>query len=439
MAKGKSTLFSKISGHFKNADNLTLRTRDGNIILEKYPKPSYTRSVAQDEQRTAYTNAVAAWHAASDEDREKYRPIARKRQITLYNAFISSKLIGELPEGTQIIQVDNTNNSDTLTDYQILLSISEDSQFFTDLSSDLVHVEIYDSDRKTALPFWIESSSSEEYNAKIWIKIPEIPASAQKKIYLIPCLGRTEHLSDFSETFTKEYGESNLVGLWHLDEGTGTTISDSSGNNNTGTTISALWQDYDGGQWAGRSDITFPAGDCLKSQGLDNRITVPHSTSLNFADEFTFEAWIKSGSDAWQTFYEKVISKTGLRICMIGEGRLSITGYDGSGSTRILNGTTFLHDLKWHHIAVTINKSIWKLYVDGTLEGTKDTEYDDTVLSSLTDLTIGANAYNSSQPLIGSMDEIRVYSRGLPAGEIKAHYERRKYTSPEPEISYSSS
>lgn len=439
MAKGKSTLFSKISGHFKHADNLTLRTRDDNIILEKYPKPSYTRSPAQDEQRTAYSNAVKAWHAATDEEKEVYRPAASRRQITLYNAFISSKLIGELPEGTTIIYIDNSGNSDNLTNYQIVLPIIADSQFFSDLNFDLNHIEIYDTNTESALPFWIESSSSSEFTARIWIKVPEIQASSRKKIYLIPNLERTEPLSDFSNTFAKEYGESNLAGLWHLDEGTGDSISDSSGENNTGTVGNAHWLEYDGGQWAGRSDIKFSTGACLEFKYESNNIIVPHSTSLDFAGTVSMEAWIKSSSETKQAIIEKYKSGGGFILYLYDSGIIGLEGYDGSGSRRTCVGTKVINDGNWHHIAATISKSIWKIYIDGALEKTLDTGYEETNLSNDSDVGIGTHILNSSLNLIGNIDEIRIYSRALPAGEIKAHYERRKYASPEPSISYISS
>jgi hypothetical protein len=35
---------------------------------------------------------------------------------------------------------------------------------------------------------------------------------------------------------------------------------------------------------------------------------------------------------------------------------------------------------------------------------------------------------------IGSIDEVRIYNRSLSPEEIKAHYERRKYISPEPNL-----
>lgn len=434
MAKGKSDLFSKLSGHFSKADNMTLRTRDDNIIIEKYPKPSYTRSPAQDEQRTLYSLAVKAWHAASDEEREEYRPIAKRKQITLYNAFISSKLIGELPEGAHIIRVDNIENSSNLTDYQILLSISSDSQFFSDLSFSLDHIEIYDTDKETALPFWVESSSSEEFTAKIWIKVPEIPASSRKKIYLIPNLERTEPLSDFSATFTKNYGESNLAGLWHLDEGTGTTISDSSGNNNTGTCTSPDWMSYDGGQWAGRSDISFPPGACLRIRYLNDYITIPHSTSLNLSDSFTVESWVKTSSKTKQTIIEKYASGGGFALYIYDSGVVSLNGFNGAGSYTQNTGTTDISDGNWHHIAASIDGGIWKIYIDGTLEKTLDTGYDESSISNSSEIAIGIHILSGSNLLVGEIDEIRVHTRVLPLLEIKAHYERRKYSFPEPAI-----
>ncbi|MFQ6120050.1 MAG: hypothetical protein ACE5KE_09210, partial [Methanosarcinales archaeon] len=61
--------------------------------------------------------------------------------------------------------------------------------------------------------------------------------------------------SDFDNTFTKDYGNSGLVALWHMDEGSGTIITDSSGNENDGILKNGTtFVGYDGGQWNNRSE-----------------------------------------------------------------------------------------------------------------------------------------------------------------------------------------
>ena len=73
---------------------------------------------------------------------------------------------------------------------------------------------------------------------------------------------------------------SGLVAYWKFDEGSGTTVADSSGNGNTGTLVNGpLWT-------AGR------VGNALFFDGIDDNVTVPDSTSLDLSSSFTLSAWV---------------------------------------------------------------------------------------------------------------------------------------------------
>ena len=65
-----------------------------------------------------------------------------------------------------------------------------------------------------------------------------------------------------------------------MDEGSGTTISDRSGNNNTGTlTNGPTWT---AGEYGG----------ALLFDGADDRVRVNDSNSLDLTTAATFEAWV---------------------------------------------------------------------------------------------------------------------------------------------------
>jgi len=72
-----------------------------------------------------------------------------------------------------------------------------------------------------------------------------------------------------------------LVGVWHFDEGSGTTAYDSSGRNNHGTL-------YYGPQW-----ITGVNNTGLNYDGIDDYVRVNYHSSLDITDEITIEAWMK--------------------------------------------------------------------------------------------------------------------------------------------------
>jgi len=109
-------------------------------------------------------------------------------------------------------------------------------------------VRFTDTDGASLLNFW-KNHFSDEDSADFWVRISNIPAMSTKMIYLYYSNDTASSASNFDNTFTKNFFESGLVGLWHMDEASGELIADESGNMNHGTLYnSPSWQTYDGGQ-----------------------------------------------------------------------------------------------------------------------------------------------------------------------------------------------
>jgi hypothetical protein len=81
-----------------------------------------------------------------------------------------------------------------------------------------------------------------------------------------------------------------LVAAYSFDEGSGSTVTDSSGNGNTGTVSGATWTG------AGKY------GGALSFNGTNARINVPNSASLQLSSGMTLEAWVNPStvSSAWR-------------------------------------------------------------------------------------------------------------------------------------------
>ena len=74
-----------------------------------------------------------------------------------------------------------------------------------------------------------------------------------------------------------------LVGLWHFDEGNGTTAADSSDYGNDGTIHGATW-------------TTGKPGSALKFDGNDDYVDCGNDPSLDIDEEITIMAWVKPNS-----------------------------------------------------------------------------------------------------------------------------------------------
>jgi hypothetical protein len=96
---------------------------------------------------------------------------------------------------------------------------------------------------------------------------------------------------------------------------------------------------------------------------------------------------------------------------------LSLPGYHKSDSTVSLD--------QWNHVAVTVDGSQIKIYINGTLDKTIDST-GDIITNSYYDLGIAATAAVEGvfeDFFHGLIDEVRIYNRALSATEVQEHYQ----------------
>ena len=82
---------------------------------------------------------------------------------------------------------------------------------------------------------------------------------------------------------------ATLVAAYAFNEGTGTTVYDSSGNGNNGTITNATWT------------TSGKYGDALVFNGTNALVTIPDSTLLHLTTGMTLEAWVNPSTvtSAW--------------------------------------------------------------------------------------------------------------------------------------------
>ncbi|MFH1259444.1 MAG: DUF2341 domain-containing protein [Elusimicrobiota bacterium] len=298
-------------------------------------------------------------------------------------------------------------------------------------------VRFTDNDGDTELSYWRESvtGSSPDRSAIFWVKVKD-NLDANQNIYIYYGNSSTTTTGNFDNVFTKDYGESGLAGLWHLDEGGGTTAVDSSGNNNTGTlTNGPVWQASDGGQWDSRSDVKFSTGSALSFNG-SNYVNIPDAPSLDLGTgNFTFELWIKTTQDvSGEVSYLGRYAGSGdvsVHLEGDGPGKASFGARDSAG-TWVNSGlsSTTINDNNWHYLVGVKEGNTAYIYVDGVMEnsgsGTLTGDFNSSVSYRISGRSIaGFNA-------IGYIDETKIYTRALSAEEVYRHYIRSKYASPAP-------
>jgi len=99
-----------------------------------------------------------------------------------------------------LVTIDNTANPNNLTDYQILVDLTGNTQYFEDAGENPLSTYFTDL-AGSELPFWREVFDPVNKIAKFWVKVPFIPANDKAQIKMIVDKSRTVDTSDPYATF----------------------------------------------------------------------------------------------------------------------------------------------------------------------------------------------------------------------------------------------
>ncbi len=109
----------------------------------------------------------------------------KPERITTSTKTERENLAGPMPGWSyrRQITISNTSTSNTLRDYQVLITLDTASLISTGkMQNNGADIRFTDSDGTTLLSYWIESGINTP-STKIWVKVPNIPASSTKTIY----------------------------------------------------------------------------------------------------------------------------------------------------------------------------------------------------------------------------------------------------------------
>ena len=103
-----------------------------------------------------------------------------------------------------MIEIDNTGNASALTDYQVMMTINTQALIAANkLESDgrdLRFTETQDDDT-TLMDYWFEAGTLNTTATNVWVKVPTIPASSVKTVYMYYGNAAAAAASDGSSTF----------------------------------------------------------------------------------------------------------------------------------------------------------------------------------------------------------------------------------------------
>ena len=234
-----------------------------------------------------------------------------------------------------------------------------------------------------------------------------------------------------TSTYETDVVNESPGAYYRLDESSGSTAADSSGNGVSGTYESGV-------SYSANGAITSDASDtAVTSSGSNGAVSVSDNSNLDPTSQITLDAWFKVAPGTLNSSKE---------YTLIGKGYTSYTSpywqytlslcdcgsYPKDAALRINIGGT-VHDMDninsgwvygyWNHIVGTYDGSDMKMYVNGVLVGTQAesgslTTYA-TPMGIGSDLLSGSNLANFP----GDIDEVAVYPTALSAAHIATHYE----------------
>ncbi len=249
----------------------------------------------------------------------------------------------------------------------------------------------------------------------------------------------------YNEAVIAPIAEEALIGHWTFNEGTGTTITDNSANEFTGTFMTGP-EAWGAGTPTWTEDRHGDAGKAIYFNEGAN-IEIPYNTKLN-PSQISIALWINPEEINANNRFIGLHSWIGYKFQLQEANKpfFTVHAEDDSYYDRDaeVNG---LPINEWHHIAVTFGGGNMVFYIDGTevkkWENTPgeamsiaDTPYNLVFGQDFPTDQYAATPDNFENdqkiPLDwggyfrGSMDEIRMYNTVLTASQIQSIYDREK-------------
>ena len=221
-------------------------------------------------------------------------------------------------------------------------------------------------------------------------------------------------------TITLPPNNLGLVGYWSLDDASGTTATDHSGQGNTGTLTN-------GPTW-----VDGKKGGALDFDGSNDYVTLPSSASFKGQDTATVSLWYKpdqNPSEEAGIYYESTSDSNYTRLGFFHNtsGDLAAVSRDSeTGSAYAINQSDFFSAGEWYHLVMTYDavSDEFILYTDGSQAGINTVSkgaFSGT--SPGTSVVIGRYPSTYTPGYVnGQIDDVRIYNRALSATDISALY-----------------
>jgi hypothetical protein len=260
-------------------------------------------------------------------------------------------------------------------------------------------------------------SCSPTCSATVTIQTTASTAAATSTITVTGTAGAVARTTTFGLTVTASAGATGPLVKLALDEGSGTTATDSSGNGNKG----AL---QNGPTWT-----TGKSGGAVNFDGSNDVLYIAGSSSVNaISTGVTVAAWVYRNST--QSGYVSVASR------QVGTGYYEhfYLGFENGNYRWFVSTTAGYSSIsqggaspsgQWIHLVGTYNGSTVSLYANGVLQFSS--AHSGSFASDTTGITIGASHNDASRgaedAFNGKVDDLNIYAYALTAQQVQQLYQ----------------
>lgn len=214
---------------------------------------------------------------------------------------------------------------------------------------------------------------------------------------------------------------NGLIGEWKLDEGTGTTVADTSGNGNNGTIVR--------GTGTGSPAWVSPGHDANHPYALDfdgtgasstatNSVNLGNSTILDQMNNYTISLWVKfkpgyvGGDNTWANLIGRNSSGAdwAWMIYVNGSGHIRPHHRNSNGTYAPLTDSVAVMPIgQWVHIEQIADGSHLHLYINGQEDANFPITYSGTTMSLPTANTYIGQDTRGNAPL-ATISDVKIYN-----------------------------
>lgn len=227
---------------------------------------------------------------------------------------------------------------------------------------------------------------------------------------------RIANILQYSASIKHTLG-ADIVGEWRFEEGSGSSVADTSDNGNNGT-----WNGT-GSHWApnppNKISQLGTAGQFYRAE--NDYVGIPYSDSLGITKVITIEAWINPNNNLNS---QGIVAK--------GQG----STYDWGLYMTSLRPMGYINDFTyycwtnnsikagdWHHVVFTYDGSSGKLFVNSKkvsrpCDGAPPADISNNIIP----LQLGSLTAATTFSFDGYIDEVRIYAEALTSAQIKKLY-----------------